>query len=220
MFTGADPTHTTSPVVRQLRVALAQHGLSEGVNAEAAVGLWYTELCRRVGQLVLLAAKRPDRTSRHASPDDTRELAAARSPECAGIVRQALTSVVDEINSRHQTVLRNLTPHPVTVHTAQAVIDIPPSGEVARCAEGDVDDHSCSTAVFVGGHSVTVITDRTLPLVIGLPDTAPDVLLIVSRLVALAAPQRNDLVFPYSPVRDRTGRIVGCRFLAYPPRTS
>lgn len=39
-------------------------------------------------------------------------------------------------------------------------------------------------------------------------------LLIVSRLVAEACPERDDLVVPDDTVRDDAGRIIGCRALA------
>ncbi|HLU45236.1 MAG TPA: hypothetical protein VKZ67_09500, partial [Natronosporangium sp.] len=41
-------------------------------------------------------------------------------------------------------------------------------------------------------------------------DQQPGVLLIVSRMVAEAAPHRRDLVIPHGLLRDSQGRVVGC----------
>jgi hypothetical protein len=109
-------------------------------------------------------------------------------------------------------VLINLTPHPVTIFTADRKIQIPPSGDIARCFG---DTARARRTVTVDGHEIALVTDATTTTVTGLPPAEPDVLLIVSRLVALAAPDRPDLVFPHTPVRDDTGRIQGCRALAH-----
>lgn len=53
---------------------------------------------------------------------------------------------------------------------------------------------------------------------IGLPDEEEGTLLVVSKIVADAAPGRSDLVMPDLVVRDDAGRIVACRGLARPRR--
>jgi hypothetical protein len=47
-----------------------------------------------------------------------------------------------------------------------------------------------------------------------LPDPAEGTYLIVSLLVAMARPDRHDLLVPVELVRDATGAIAGCRALA------
>jgi hypothetical protein len=46
-----------------------------------------------------------------------------------------------------------------------------------------------------------------------LPAPAPGVLYIVSRMVADAVPDRDDLLVPGAPVRDAHGAVIGCRAL-------
>ena len=102
--------------------------------------------------------------------------------------------------------LLNLTPHPVVLHLPDgATRELPPSSVPSRIAEVVEPE---------GG-------DGDIPLVrvryadsSGLPDPRPGVLLIVSTPVALACPDRRDLVTPHDFVRDASGRILGCRALA------
>lgn len=51
----------------------------------------------------------------------------------------------------------------------------------------------------------------------GLPDRQSGVTLIVSRMVAEAAPDRRDLVFPLDLIRDDKGRVIGCASLGMAP---
>ena len=46
-----------------------------------------------------------------------------------------------------------------------------------------------------------------------LPAPEKDTIYIVSRIVAEACPNRNDLYIPNNLVRDEKGRIIGCRAL-------
>ena len=48
----------------------------------------------------------------------------------------------------------------------------------------------------------------------GLPDPEEGVVWIVSRVVAEAAKERDDLLVTDDAVRDDQGRIIGCRALA------
>jgi hypothetical protein len=94
----------------------------------------------------------------------------------------------------------NLTPHVVVINGAE----IPPSGQVARCAEistpaGEVDG---------------------LPIVrkeygdpVGLPDSQPGFYYIVSAMVRLALPERADLFSPGDAIRDADGKIIGVKNL-------
>lgn len=109
--------------------------------------------------------------------------------------------------------LVNLTPHPVTIRDVQ----IPPSAHLARCVEAAPNHNERVEWLIVNGHPIPLITDRLTTAVNGLPPSKPGVLLIVSRLVALAENNRTDIVYPHTPIRDHTGRIVGCAALAHQP---
>lgn len=71
--------------------------------------------------------------------------------------------------------------------------------------------------VSVDGHRVPVVLNDVTSVVSGLPEPEEGVLFVVSRMVALAQPQRGGLVFPHQPLRDEIGRTAGCRVLAQVP---
>jgi len=96
--------------------------------------------------------------------------------------------------------LYNLTPHTLNVHTPDGVVNLPPSGAVARVA-------TVSTPAAPMGGIPTCTT--TLGEVTGLPDFQEGVVYIVSGMVASAAP-RPDVMSPGDLVRDESGRPVGC----------
>ena len=97
----------------------------------------------------------------------------------------------------------NLTPHTLNVHANGDVVSIAPSGEVARVATVSTD------ADPVGG--IPTVT-TAFGEVTGLPEAKEDVFLIVSGMVASAAP-RTDVLSPGDLVRDENGRPIGCRGL-------
>jgi len=104
----------------------------------------------------------------------------------------------------------NLTPHVVTIYQGDEVIlAIPDNGPVAR-----LDKNVISIYTLDGVSRITV----TLGEVSGLPDPESDVTYIVSMplLMGLLARgiYRDDVVYPFDPVRDEQGRIIGCRHLA------
>lgn len=102
----------------------------------------------------------------------------------------------------------NLTPHVLNVHVADgSVRDIPPSGTVARVATIEIP------ADPIDGVPVVVTTFGEL---VGLPEPEPDVVFVVSGIVAdaAAAAGRRDVVSPGPLVRDEGGRPIGCRGLA------
>jgi hypothetical protein len=110
----------------------------------------------------------------------------------------------------------NLTGHPVRIVSPDhTVIDIPPSGQVARCVR--YPDRPAGT-VAVGPVTVPIVISPISTVVVGLPDHRPGVLLVVSRTVATAQPHRRDLVFPHDILRDENGHPFGCRaFGQIPP---
>lgn len=100
----------------------------------------------------------------------------------------------------------NLTPHAVTVLREGAEpIEYPPSGKVARCA---------TQRQVIGSLNGIPINRTKFGEVSGVPEPAPGVYYIVSAMVAQALPQRNDLLIPDDTVRDKEGRIIGCRAFA------
>lgn len=125
--------------------------------------------------------------------------------------------------------LVNLTPHPITLQLVDGAgqhfpVTLPPDGRVPR-----VEVFRDQVAVL--GYTPTPDSYRVLDqagdpadliipvrqtstgAITGLPDPEPGVLYIVSRMVAEAAPEREDLVFPDELLRDGEGRVVACTSL-------
>lgn len=107
--------------------------------------------------------------------------------------------------------LINLTPHTINIIDAnnEPVAEIEPCGEVARAhvvrkVVGSVAVASCEIPVI----------ESTMGDVEGLPERQEKVGYIVSRVVAEAVRERDDVFIPDDSVRDEEGRIIGCRSLA------
>lgn len=101
----------------------------------------------------------------------------------------------------------NCTPHPIQLLDGdnQLVISLPKGGIIPRLSQ------STKQVDVVEGVSITeTIFGDTQDL----PESQDGVLLIVSRLVLSANPDRNDLVVPNELVRDGSGNIIGCKSLA------
>ena len=100
----------------------------------------------------------------------------------------------------------NLTPHTLNVITSDGSIQaIEPSGSVARCSQ---------TEEVVKEVDGIVITRQTFGDVVGLPPQEEGTIFIVSRMIAAACPDRNDLMIPGPLVRDEKGVVVGCKGLS------
>lgn len=109
----------------------------------------------------------------------------------------------------------NLTLHTLTiVINDQIVLEVPASGQVARCAQVTTEKGE----IVVDGVQIP-IGANVFGDVQGLPDPIPDTLFFVSALVAQAAwaQGRNDIVCPLQAVRDDQGRIIGTSGLATNP---
>lgn len=106
--------------------------------------------------------------------------------------------------------IRNLTPHPVTIlgEDGGAVLTLQPEGIIPRVREKHVADGE----VTVGDVTVPIARIHYAD-VEDLPAQKHGVHLVVSLLVAQAAPDRPDLLVPIGQVRDEQGRIIGCRGL-------
>lgn len=100
--------------------------------------------------------------------------------------------------------LRNLTPHDVVVRWPGGERRLPSEG-IAR-----VDDQAQPGEPVCGLPVVDVHPGAALDL----PDPEPGVTLLVSRVMALAVPERRDLVFPFGEIRDDGGQIVAVSSLA------
>ena len=100
----------------------------------------------------------------------------------------------------------SLLPHAVSVLLATGeTMTIEPSGTIARCEQQE------ETLCEIDG---VTITRQVLGGVTGLPPRQEGIRFIVSRLVASAAPGREDLLIPGPLVRDEKGVVIGCRGLS------
>lgn len=107
--------------------------------------------------------------------------------------------------------LINCTPHKINLvgQNDEPVAVIPPSENTARVS---VSRKTVDT-VGVNGREIPVNVS-VFGDVIGLPDPKDGVRYIVSRIVADAASDRDDLLIVDDTVRDEEKRIVGCRAFA------
>jgi hypothetical protein len=105
--------------------------------------------------------------------------------------------------------LRNLTPHPVTIHLVDGtLIELAAELPTPRC----VADREDAGVVHTQFGPVATTRTRLLGHVLDLPEPTPGVWLIVSSRIAEACPERDDLVFPDEQVRI-DGQIDHCRAL-------
>lgn len=117
-------------------------------------------------------------------------------------IRKAMSTaeVVDGVT------LLNATPHVLNiVQRDGSVLTLASSGIVPRCESNEVIDQAIG---------LIEVTRQTLGHVQGLPDPVPGLYFIVSRLVASAADNRDDLLVPGSLIRDDQGKVVGCKGLS------
>ena len=122
------------------------------------------------------------------------------------MIRNGVDLTVGVVNLVNNGVLINMTPHPLNIIIDDVTLTLDPSGTVPRVA---------SDNVVVGPGIVTT----KLGDVDGLPDLVPGKLLVVSALVRMALPDRDDLVgpdtSPQGAVRDADGRIIGVRGIQF-----
>lgn len=104
------------------------------------------------------------------------------------------------------TLIKNLTPHTVTIvtDTGKNVI-YKPTGVIPRLS---------TKTIQVGAVDGIPITSTVFREVQDMPEQQQDVYLIVSRMVLAAMPNRKDLLVPNELVRNDKGQIIGCRSLA------
>lgn len=97
--------------------------------------------------------------------------------------------------------LVNLTPHALNIYTSSGVINVAPSGAVARVAV------SSETAGSFEGVSLSRTTTGEVE---GLPPPEEGTLYIVSMIVRQAVPWRTDVASPGALIRDEKGQPKGC----------
>lgn len=105
--------------------------------------------------------------------------------------------------------LVNLTPH--------AINFVDENGDVVKTLEGAAEADLCRVtfkSTIVGMVDGIQIEETRFGEVEGLPPQKEGVCYVVSRLVANAAANRDDLLVPSQQVRDSEGKIVGCRSLS------
>lgn len=132
--------------------------------------------------------------------------------------------------------LINLTPHPLRFYRTDTqdrigdvndglIATLEPSGQQARIAENDLGTHEhAHFETYTDGIQSVPIELIEYSAVYGVPQPQPGVYLVVPLATALAllarahgqGEGRDDLLVPYSQVRDKNGTVVGCRLLAHP----
>lgn len=116
------------------------------------------------------------------------------------------------------TKLVNLTPHLLRVQAGDVVVEVPPSGTVAR-----VDTRAVGVGVVDLGNGLVVPAVATsFGDVTGLPAPTPGVLYLVSAVVLDRVPDdRTDVAAPDtgpSAVRDDKGQVFAVVNLRFPSR--
>lgn len=102
--------------------------------------------------------------------------------------------------------LVNCTPHKLDILLGDGTIrSIPASDTIARCEQRDE-----VVALFDG----IWVTRVAFGKVVGLPEKRDGVGYIVSRIVAQALPERDDLFIPGPLIRDDAGDVKGCKGLS------
>ena len=100
----------------------------------------------------------------------------------------------------------NCTPHEINIVKEDgSILTIEASGIVPRCSQ---------TEANVASINGIAITRQIFGEVVNLPEKKPGVFLVVSRMVAAAAPDRMDLLVPGPLVRDENGQPCGCHGLS------
>lgn len=103
--------------------------------------------------------------------------------------------------------IKNCTPHPINLLDSDG-------NQVLTLPKGEIIPRLSTNTKEVDVIEGVTITETIFGDVQDLPDAQDGVLLIVSRLVLTACPNRTDLVVPNELVRNDEGQIIGCKSLA------
>jgi hypothetical protein len=107
-------------------------------------------------------------------------------------------------------IFRNLTPHPVVIHTTHGEITLAPDGPSPHL----IDQRTAAGTLDIAGHPVPLWSAHPTR-VANLPKPEPGTGLIVASLIAIAQPDRTDLYVPADLIRDPAGQPIACRGLTH-----
>lgn len=104
-------------------------------------------------------------------------------------------------------IIKNGTPHAINVvDDAGNIVKVLnpdlPSGQQPRCT---------ANSVVVGDVDGIPLTKTVYGEVFNLPEYEEGVFWIVSQLCRNACPERDDLISPSQQIRDKEGKIIGCK---------
>lgn len=103
----------------------------------------------------------------------------------------------------------NLCDHRVSLFTGETVLNIPRSGEIARC--------KTHNELICYVNTVVPITAQVIEYITGLPEPKENTIYIVSKQVRDAAPERHDLVAPGVKIKSVNGTDNGCTTFSIDP---
>lgn len=107
--------------------------------------------------------------------------------------------------------LINLTPHKINILTNAGICCIQPTRPTPRIKDVLVDD---SKTIDTDRGEISII-DKILSDVIDLPPPAKDTMYVVSLLLAMSCPNRDDLLVVGSVVKDSDRRVLYTLSLAH-----
>lgn len=100
----------------------------------------------------------------------------------------------------------NLTPHEIKIVKEDELLEIEPSGKVARCKQDNI---------LIDNIEGIDIYKTVIGALEDLPEEKEDTVYITSAIVAQAVKDfRDDVLIPVDFVRNDKGVIIGCRGLA------
>lgn len=105
--------------------------------------------------------------------------------------------------------IKNLTPYEEYLILPERTLTFAPEENSAICSQVDIQEGS----ILFEGCNIP-LTSRKFANVENLPEFDPNTILIVSRKVKNAMPERKDLVVPNGIIMDADGDIIGCKSFA------
>lgn len=101
----------------------------------------------------------------------------------------------------------NITPHPLNIQSGDKMLNIPPSGVIARLSV----KHESQPSIDIDGDEVSVYKTEFGPIE-NLPKPKEGFYYVASALVANAA-NRADVFSPGELIRDNQGNVIGAKGL-------
>jgi len=129
------------------------------------------------------------------------------SDRLQNLLAQRSSIQISEIDSGMESInLVNLMPHALTLYNNEdeAILELPMCNEPARCASSDA---------AIGAYKGVPVVTKKYGSAYNLPPVKPGTFYIVSKVVgASAAVQgRTDILVPHVLVKDKNGRVIGCK---------